>query len=520
MEKNCIIGYTGFVGSNIINKYGSIVFDEFYNSKNIDSINTNYNVIVFAGLPGNVGYANKNHKEDLENVNFLMNKLQNIKCNKFILISTINVYPCLHSQHTESEVLEVEKSIDYYGKHRLMFEKFISESYDDYSILRLPSIYGTNLKKGILFDLLNKHYLEDICIEDKLQFYDLSDINDHIKYVIDNNIKILNLVSEPIYVKDILDGIFTDYKLMNSSQISHNNSIINLKIRQPKNLNICSSHFTNGYIYNSSDSITKIKNFVDSNNKQLLVVIPLYKIKQHLRETNVDNHLFESYKNMYNIARDSYLKYNNNIEIRILENDNTNDELDNFGDMFKDISKKIIDIHFIEKRDILYVESDTVCFGKLTFENINKLLMFNLGTGSCDLYNKSQLMNSGVIYIPKNCNMDHHFTMNLFNTYDFNSWIYFERFWNILYYKQFTNFEESISYNIYMGKYNFFKTTHIPDDFIKSIRSKEFFINNNPGIVHAIGSRGAANCLNLMNKLTKYEITENPDIIYDTLPNL
>jgi len=37
--KNCIIGYTGTVGTNIIKTYN--IFDEYYNTANIDTINDN-----------------------------------------------------------------------------------------------------------------------------------------------------------------------------------------------------------------------------------------------------------------------------------------------------------------------------------------------------------------------------------------------------------------------------------------------------------------------------------------------
>jgi hypothetical protein len=518
MTKNCIIGYTGFVGFNIINNR-KIWFDEFYNSKNINTIKDNYNIILFAGLPGNVGEVNKNYKEDLENVNFFINKLKNIKCKKFILISTINVYPNLNSGMMEEEILELEDSIDYYGKHRLIIEKFIIENYNDYHILRLPSIYGKNLKKGILFDLLYQNYLEGICLEDKLQFYDLSDINEHIEYMCKNKIKILNLVSESIFVKDIINNIFNNYKIINNSQIIYNDIVINIKKRQPKKLNICSKYFERGYIYNGNDSIKKIKNFIENTTK-LLILIPLYKIDKHLYETNINNNLFNCYENMFKIASESYLKHNNNIEIRKLENDNKDKNMNNFGDMFRDITKKMLDIHFIEKRDILYVESDTFCFDKITFNDINKLLMFNLGTGTCDLYKKSEMMNSGVIYFPKNCNIDYNFALELFNNCDFNVWINFEKFWNILYYNQFINFEESIKYNKYIGKYNFFKTCFIENDFIMNIRTKDFYIKNKPSIVHICSSRGAAKCLDIMNSLKDLKIPEDANIIYETLPFL
>jgi hypothetical protein len=514
MLKNCIIGYSGFVGNNIIKN--NLIFDEFYNSSNINDINDNYNIIVFTGLSGNVGYVNNNYQEDYDNIFFFIDKLKNIKCNKFILISTINVYENLDSKMNENDILQITNKQDYYGKHRLIFEKFIMNNYIDYHILRLPSIYGSGLKKGVLFDLINENYLENICINDELQFYDLEDINKEIKYVCDNNIKILNLVSEPIKISDLIINIFTDYKIINDLTLEYKNKRINLKNRIPKKLNIYSKYFQNNYIYNNSLSMEKIKLFINNLNK-LLVLIPLYKIDNHLNETNNNNTLYNTYTEMYNISSNSYLKYNNNIEIRKIESKTT---LNNYGEMFKNIIEKIIKIHFFEKRDILYVESDTICFNNINFDNINKLLMFNLGISSCDIISTEYMMNSGIIYIPKNCNLNYEYTINLFKSLDYNIWINFEKFWNILYYNQFTNFEESIIYNKYIGIYNFLKSSYIPTSYIYNLRKIDFFSNNKPSIVHIGSSRGSNKCLEIMNIIKNYNIHTDYNNIYNTLPIL
>jgi hypothetical protein len=223
---------------------------------------------------------------------------------------------------------------------------------------------------------------------------------------------------------------------------------------------------------------------------------------------------------MFKIASESYLKHNINIEIKILENDNKDNFMKNYGEMFRDITKKILYYHFVEKKNILYVESDTICFKKLNFDNINKLLMFNLGTGKCDLFDQNIMMNSGIIYLPNNCIMNHNNVINMFNNYSFDQWINFEKFWNILYYAQFSNYQESIEYNKNFGKYNYFKTNYIPNQFINNVRSKEYFMNNKPSIVHICGSRGSRECLKIMNILKDLNIEENSEIIYETLPIL
>jgi hypothetical protein len=508
MTHNCLIGYTGFVGTNILLN-NNINFDEFYNSKNIKYMQNNYNIIYFAGLSGTQWYANKFHEKDLENVNFFIEKLKNVKCNKFILISTINVYPCLNEQKNECDILQIENTIDYYGKHRLIFEKFVMDTYSDYNIIRLPCIFGKNMKKGVLYDLLNENNLNNLCLNDEYQFYDLKNINNDIEYCINNKINIINLFPEPIKVYDLINNCFKNIEIIDNYTIKYNDKYVNLLQRNAKKLDNYTKYSNTNYLYDSNQSIKNIKNYINlynNVNERILLVIPLYKIKQHLFETNHNNNLYEIYSEMSNITINSYLKHNNDIfELRIIGNDI---EQDNYGDMFKDISQTLLNIHFVEKRTLLFVESDTICINKLTFNNINKLLMFNICVGSCDLYSCDKMMNSGVIYIPKDCMIDYEFAFNHFNNINFYEWISFQKYWNIIYYNQFISFDESIEYNKNIGKYNFFRTNYCPNDFIKHLRSKDFFDDSQPSIIHLCSSRGAYDTLEIMKKIKDNDVKD------------
>jgi len=138
-----------------------------------------------------------------------------------------------------------------------------------------------------------------------------------------------------------------------------------------------------------------------------------------------------------------------------------------------------------------------------------------MGSGSCDMYDYDKMMNSGVIFIPNNCKLDYVFAYNQLNSLNFNVWINFEKYWNILYHKQFSSFEESITYNTNIGKYNFFITNHCPNEYISHLRSKTFFETHHPSIIHICSSRGAKACLDIMK-----QAKENDTNIYDILPQL
>ena len=61
-----LVGYTGFVGSNLMSQ---ISFDQYFNSKNItDAFGTKPELLVYAGLRAEKFLANRNPDFDYANV--------------------------------------------------------------------------------------------------------------------------------------------------------------------------------------------------------------------------------------------------------------------------------------------------------------------------------------------------------------------------------------------------------------------------------------------------------------------
>lgn len=62
--KTSLVGYTGFVGSNLA---GSFKFDNLYNSKNIgEAFESNPDLLVYAGIRAEKFLANKFPEKDME----------------------------------------------------------------------------------------------------------------------------------------------------------------------------------------------------------------------------------------------------------------------------------------------------------------------------------------------------------------------------------------------------------------------------------------------------------------------
>ena len=93
MNKNyeyALVGYTGFVGSCLKKQH---YFDKQYNRKNIDTImNDSFETIVCAAASATKWIANKYPDKDRQEIKSLINTLNQVKCKRFILISTVDVF--------------------------------------------------------------------------------------------------------------------------------------------------------------------------------------------------------------------------------------------------------------------------------------------------------------------------------------------------------------------------------------------------------------------------------------------
>lgn len=199
---NAIIGHTGYVGSYLKTK---VLNCDYYNSKNINDIkHKTYDTVYFAGLPATKWLVNLNAEKDMQNMIDIQNILKTCHIRKVILISTIDVYDKNIMQQNEDDEHFTDEP---YGRHRRLMEEWVIANFE-YHILRLPALFGMGLKKNALYDLLNHKYV--IRPLDEYQWYYLDDLWDDIDYVLFHKIKLINLFTKPIIMKEILLEIFED----------------------------------------------------------------------------------------------------------------------------------------------------------------------------------------------------------------------------------------------------------------------------------------------------------------------
>lgn len=146
-----LVGYTGFVGSNI---YASGEFDAVYNSKNIEeAFGTKPDLLVYAGLRAEKYLANHAPKKDMESILQAEENIEKIDPKKLVLISTIDVFK-IPREVDENSVIDT-KNMHAYGYNRYQMELWCRKKYPDALIIRLPGLFGKNIKKNFIYDYIN-----------------------------------------------------------------------------------------------------------------------------------------------------------------------------------------------------------------------------------------------------------------------------------------------------------------------------------------------------------------------------
>ncbi len=250
-----LVGYTGFVGSNLALAER---FDGLYNSKNIsDAFGTNPDVLYYSGVPAQKFIANKFPDEDLKIIENAFENIRKINPKKVVLISTVDVYK--EPQGKDEDSFMDRENLHPYGLNRLILEDMVRENFSDYLIVRLPGLYGKNLKKNFIYDFLSfipsmlnekkyeelnhknnqissfytladngfykfnenadrakaKKIFEDVGFSalnftdsrGVFQFYNLEYLYKDIQIAIENGVKTLNIATEPVTISEIYNAL-------------------------------------------------------------------------------------------------------------------------------------------------------------------------------------------------------------------------------------------------------------------------------------------------------------------------
>lgn len=242
--KTCLIGHTGFVGSNLTAQH---TFTDCYNSKNIADIKgKEYDLVVCSGVQAKKWWANQNPSEDWAGIESLLKHLDGVKTKQFVVISSVDVYPITTNVDERFDCHAADNHA--YGKHRLRFEDEIKKRFTDVFIFRLSGLFGAGLKKNIIYDLMHDNCLEMINPNSAFQWYDLAGLWQDINDFTYKNIKLVNLVNEPLKSSAIID-LFANKKVGDTPS------------PQAK-YNIKTIHTPSGYLKDKGAVLADIKRFI------------------------------------------------------------------------------------------------------------------------------------------------------------------------------------------------------------------------------------------------------------------
>lgn len=155
-----LVGYTGFVGSNLYSRARNRI-KGVYNSQNIEkAYGLEPEVLIYAGLRAEKYLANSAPDRDLELVLEAEKNIRAINPQRLVLISTIDVYKNPVGVDETDFVLNDGKGgtgngLQPYGLNRYYLEAWVRKNYPDALIIRLPGLYGYNIKKNFIYDFIN-----------------------------------------------------------------------------------------------------------------------------------------------------------------------------------------------------------------------------------------------------------------------------------------------------------------------------------------------------------------------------
>lgn len=196
---NCLVGFSGFVGSSLLKQ---APFEFLYRSTNMAEIKAkSFDTVVCAGAPAQKWIANREPEADRLKIEGLITHLMSMTCKTFVLISTVDVFK--NPLGVDEDTPVNESGLHAYGLHRRALEKFVEGHFSRHLIVRLPGLVGPGLRKNVIFDFLNDNNLHVIDSRGIFQFYPMVNLWYDIQTALDAGLKLVHLTAAPISVADV-----------------------------------------------------------------------------------------------------------------------------------------------------------------------------------------------------------------------------------------------------------------------------------------------------------------------------
>lgn len=201
---DALIGHTGFVGGTLLRQHS---FGACFNTGNIEAITgQSFDTLVFAGAQGKKWWANQNPAADRQGIQRALDALRGVQARRVVLISTIDVVPPVAGADEAFDCAALPTHA--YGANRLWLEEEIRARFAQAIVVRLPGLFGTDLRKNVIYDLLHDNMVDKIDRDARFQFYDLTGLWADIGRALAAGLTLAHLVPAPVLTADIVSRFF------------------------------------------------------------------------------------------------------------------------------------------------------------------------------------------------------------------------------------------------------------------------------------------------------------------------
>jgi nucleoside-diphosphate-sugar epimerase len=200
---SALIGSTGFVGGNLLRQAR---FDALYHSANIADIRgRSFDLVVCAGARAEKWKANQDPAADRAGIAKLTDALAEVRAGLVVLVSTVDVYP-EPAGVEEATPIDPERA-SAYGRHRYELERWLAGRFDTL-VVRLPGLFGSGLRKNVVYDLLHDNQVHKINPAAVYQYYDLQRLWADVQTCLGHGLRLVNFAAEPLPTAELLAEVF------------------------------------------------------------------------------------------------------------------------------------------------------------------------------------------------------------------------------------------------------------------------------------------------------------------------
>jgi hypothetical protein len=215
-----VIGGFGMIGTNIVEQYSEVNEISIITRENfLEFEHELFDLIFCAAADGRKYLVNSEPYNDFINLMKLVQSIRVLKCEKFILVSTVDVYNSIGNVGNENSRISFDRFS--YGANRLSLEIALREIFGyNLTVVRLQGIIANNLKKNILFDIKYQRSFVQLGKESIMQFYPIKLFRTHMEEIVSQNLELCNLSCEPISFFDLQE--ITEFQIpVSDSSVSY-----------------------------------------------------------------------------------------------------------------------------------------------------------------------------------------------------------------------------------------------------------------------------------------------------------